>query len=205
MSLQKTLKKYVYFFIALSIIGLGVNLLAESMLGGDGITVLYMGLKHSFGLSYGASAYVYNFTIIGLAVVFARKYVGFGTFLYSFGIGSFVYFFESLLYRFDLYPEMLIEKILYLILGQVLLAFGLAVIINLKIGINALDCIIIKIQNKWGISYRVQRVIFDVSITLAGFLMGGLVGVGTIFSVLTLGILIQYFSLMIHKTITPNM
>jgi len=103
-----------------------------------------------------------------------------------------------------LYPDILIGRVLYLFMGQLMLAFGLAIIINLKIGINALDCIILKIQEKWGLSYRVQRVIFDISITLAGFLMGGLVGVGTIFSVLTLGILIQYFSLLIHKSVTSN-
>ena len=188
------IRKSLLFVLGLLVVGLGVNLMAESRLGGDGITVFYMGMKAAFNLPYGVSSYLYNIVIIGLAALLARKYLGLGSFIYSFGIGSFVYLFETLFSLFQFYPTHWITQSVFLVVGQAFIAFGLAIIITLKMGINALDCLILVGTDRYGWSYRTQRSAFDASITLIGFLLGGLVGIGTIFSVLTLGLFIQAFT-----------
>jgi len=188
------IRKSLLFVLGLLAVGLGVNLMAESRLGGDGITVFYMGMKAAFNLPYGISSYLYNITIILLAAIFARKYLGLGSFIYSFGIGSFVYVFEILFSLFHFYPSHWISQTVFLVVGQAFIAFGLAVIITLKIGINALDCLILMGTERFGWTYRTQRSLIDASLTLVGFVLGGLVGIGTFFSVLTLGWFIQAFT-----------
>jgi len=187
-------QKSLIFICALFIVGFGVNLLAESKLGGDGITVLYMGMKASFGFQYGISSYIYNLTVITFAIFFARRYLGLGTFIYSFGIGFFVFIFENLIAHFQWYPTTLFAQYAFLILGQVLLALGMGIIISLRLGINALDCLVMQAVHRTKLSYRSLRISADASITALGFLMGGLVGIGTLLSVITLGILIQFFT-----------
>lgn len=191
--------KLVLFFIGLAFIGLAVNLIVESRLGGDSVTVLYMGISSMFSVAYGTSAYIYHITLIIVSVIVARKYVGLGTFMYSSVVGLFVYLFEYVFIFIGMYPEGIMDRYAFFSAGQVLLAFGLAIVLSVKIGINGLDCIILVIQEKFSLSYRVLKVMVDLFITALGFAFGGLVGVGTVISVITLGWLIQYFIELFQK------
>lgn len=187
------LKKLFFFLLGLAFVGLGVNLIVEARLGGDSITVLYMGISERFSAAYGTSAYIYNAVIILLALLFAREYVGLGTFLYFFVVGAFVFLFEVLFARFGVHTERTFGQYVFFFSGQTVLALGLAMVISVKIGLNGLDCLILTIQKKFSFSYRMLKVLADLTITLLGFLLGGLVGVGTVLSVLTLGWMIQHF------------
>lgn len=191
--------KLILFFISLALIGLAVNLIVESRLGGDSITVLYMGLSNLFSVAYGTSAYIYHATLILVSVIFARKYVGLGTFMYSSAVGLFVYLFEYLFIYLDMYPEGIISRYGFFAVGQILLAFGLAIMISVKIGINGLDCIILVLRDRFSFSYRTLKVMMDLFITALGYALGGLVGIGTVISVITLGGLIQYFIELFQK------
>lgn len=181
------------FTISLALIGLAVNLIVESRLGGDSITVLYMGISNVFSVGYGTSAYIYHVTLIAAAVIFARKYVGLGTFLYSSAVGLFVYLFEFLFIEMGIHSKGMLQHYMFFAAGQIFLALGLAIMISVKIGINGLDCIILMLQEKFKIRYRTLKVLTDLFITALGFALGGLVGVGSIISVITLGWMIQYF------------
>lgn len=193
------LNKLILFFIGLALIGLAVNLIVESKLGGDSITVLYMGLSNIFSIAYGTSAYLYHVTLIIISVIFARKYVGLGTFMYSSVVGLFVYLFEYLFIYFGMYPEGILSRYVFFAAGQILLAFGLGMVLSVKIGINGLDCIIMIIQERFLLSYRTLKVMVDLFITALGYALGGLVGIGTVISVITLGWLIQYSIEMFQK------
>ena len=189
-----TPRRVARFAAALSIIGISISFLAGSDLGADPITVLYMGLKAAFGLSFGLSSFLYNGTVIGLAVLFAWRHVGPGTLAYSFMIGFFIAMGETLFARFDLRPDGVVGQIMFLAVGQLMLSFGISLVIKLDLGVNCLDALILMLRDRYGIPYKFLRVSFDALITGAGFAMGGVVGIGTLVSVLSRGFLIQYFS-----------
>ena len=64
---------------------------------------------------------------------------------------------------------------------------------SFKDGINALDCIIFKIMEITNFKYRTIRIIYDGCFISIGYLLGGVVGIGTIISLLTNGILVEKF------------
>lgn len=192
--MRRTLRRALLFMGALLIVGIAVICLAESKLGADSITVLYMGLKSGFGLAYSISAYLYNGIVIALATIFARRYVGIGTLAYSFTIGFFIALAEWAYGRIGIRPDGIAGQVLLFAFGQVLLAIGMSIIIRLDLGVNCLDALILKLHDRYRISYRSLRIAFDLIITAAGWALGGVVGAGTAVSVLSLGILIQFFT-----------
>lgn len=180
-------------------IGIGIVFIVESRLGGDGITVFYSGLSKTFNISTGTSTYIYNITTILLAIIFSRKYLGWGTFVFGFGVGMFVSLVEYFVGFLQLETISLFYQFVFLSGGLLSLSFGLAGIITLQMGLNGLDCLLFHIKEKIKVSYRIIRTIADSLIMLVGLMLGGTIGIGTIISVLSLGTLIQMFLFIFKK------
>lgn len=185
--------KVLLYLLSFIMIGIGIVFIVESNLGGDGITVFYVGLSKTFNVSTGVSTYIYNITTILLATIFSRKYLGWGTFVFGLGVGFFVSLIEFMVNYMQLSATTLLVQYAFLFGGLLSLAFGLAGIITLRMGLNGLDCLLFHIKDKTNLSYRLLRTIADSFIMIVGVLLGGTIGIGTIISVLTLGSLIQLF------------
>ena len=80
-----------------------------------------------------------------------------------------------------------------MILGQICLTLAYAWTQTFSDGINALDCIFFKIIEKTKIKYHTIRILYDGFFITIGFLLGGIVGVGTMVSLLTNGIMVEKF------------
>ena len=84
-----------------------------------------------------------------------------------------------------------------LVLGCGILAFGMSIVIrsNSGTGPNDLVAIILSdyVNRKFTIAFRWVRIISDAVFVAAGFLMGGIVGVGTIAAVVLIGPMVQFF------------
>ena len=60
-------------------------------------------------------------------------------------------------------------------------------------GMSVLDAITTGIADRLGVSYRAVRIAIDAILMLTGWLMGGVIGFGTVVAVLATGPLIQFF------------
>lgn len=95
-------------------------------------------------------------------------------------------------------------RILSFIIGQCCLSLGLAILIQLKLGMNALDAVLYKIQEKSKLPYAGLRTGCDISYVILGTLMGGTFGIGTICSVLLTGTMVSKIIKVIEKSITGD-
>ena len=64
---------------------------------------------------------------------------------------------------------------------------------------NALDAIAWTIAEKIHVQYRIIRIILDALLIIAGYLMGGVVGIGSIIGVFGLGPLVAYLNGVFNK------
>jgi uncharacterized membrane protein YczE len=65
---------------------------------------------------------------------------------------------------------------------------------------SVMDAIVTRLAERLGVSFRAVRMTIDAGLMLTGFLMGGVVGIGSMVAVLGTGPLIQFFSQLGKKT-----
>lgn len=197
------MKKIVYkagmVFVVMNLVGIAVALFLTTGLGSDSIGLLCDGIRHVLPISFGNASLLYNLMLIIIACLAARKNVGLGTAIYALVSGYFIDFYSLIFASLHLSDQMIIVRWIAFIIGQCCLSLGLAILIQLKLGMNALDAVLYKIQSVTKISYAITRTSCDLFYVIMGTLLGGTFGIGTICSVLLTGTMVSKWTSIIRK------
>ncbi len=184
----------VVLFLGLTIAHLGVSLFLISALGSDPFTVLIQGISILVGLSIGTCHVIALILLMIVMLVTTKGYVKPGTVVCAFCGGWII---DLFLWMFgDMVTEesSMIIRLAVLVAGCMILSLGMSIVIksNSGTGPNDLIAIILTDQVKKFPFSRV-RMTCDVVFTVAGFLMGGVFGIGTIIAVMLIGPTVQFF------------
>lgn len=181
-----------YLFSAINLTGIGVVLFLRAGIGSDTITVFVEGLSNLFNCSIGTASRIYNIIVLLFALVLSRKDIGWLTVIYALSVGVFIDFYFNLTQSLfiDLSTAM---KVATIVIGQLCLGLSFAILIKLEMGMSQLDAISYGIARKTKISYKLIRTSIDVILLILGWLLGGVVGVGSLFAMATTGITIEFF------------
>ncbi|WP_207719677.1 YczE/YyaS/YitT family protein [Blautia wexlerae] len=133
------------------------------------------------------------------ACLVARKNMGLGTVVYALVSGYFIDFYSWILIDIHLAEQDMLIRILAFAIGQCCLSLGLALLIQLNLGMNALDAVLYKIQNHTNFSYTIMRTGCDISYVVIGTVLGGTFGAGTICSVLVTGTMVTMITNIIGR------
>ena len=198
-SIKETGIRVLILMVGLTIAHLGVTLFLMSDLGADPFNVLVQGIFRTmeafFGwafLTHGNVHRVICFLIILVLLVVDRTYVKIGTILCMFCGGPIIDFFTWLLGGL-LSVEALWIRIAMLAAGCVILAYGMTIVIKSDAGTGPNDLVALVISEKSGARFFVVRVLTDVVFAGLGFLMGGVVGIGTIICAFLVGPVADFF------------
>lgn len=197
--MSKIMSKIVMVFVVMNLIGIAVALFLESGLGSDSVGLLCDGIRHTFLISFGNASLFYNLLIILIACLVARKNMGLGTVVYALVFGYFIDFYSWILTDIHLAEQDMLIRILAFAIGQCCLSLGLALLIQLNLGMNALDAVLYKIQNHTNFSYTIMRTGCDISYVVIGTVLGGTFGAGTICSVLVTGTMVTMITNIIGR------
>ena len=197
--MSKIMSKIVMVFVVMNSIGIAVALFLESCLGSDSVGLLCDGIRHTFLISFGNASLFYNLLIILIACLVARKNMGLGTVVYALVSGYFIDFYSWILTDIHLAEQDMLIRILAFAIGQCCLSLGLALLIQLNLGMNALDAVLYKIQNHTNFSYTIMRTGCDISYVVIGTVLGGTFGAGTICSVLVTGTMVTMITNIIGR------
>lgn len=197
--MSKIMSKIVMVFVVMNLIGIAVALFLESGLGSDSVGLLCDGIRYTFLISFGNASLFYNLLIILIACLVARKNMGLGTVVYALVSGYFIDFYSWILTDIHLAEQDMLIRILAFAIGQCCLSLGLALLIQLNLGMNALDAVLYKIQNHTNFSYTIMRTGCDISYVVIGTVLGGTFGAGTICSVLVTGTMVTMITNIIGR------
>lgn len=192
-------KKILFVFVAMNLVGAAVALFLENGLGSDSIGLLCDGISHTLGWRFGNASLVYNLVIIVVALLISKSNLGIGTVVYALCSGYFIDFYQWIFQPFQMMENPLALRILGFVVGQICLSLALALLIQLKLGMNALDALLYKIESLNKIPYAVLRTVTDLIYVIVGTIMGGTFGVGTICSVLLTGTMVSILTKEIGK------
>ena len=190
-------KRVILLLIGLTIAHLGVTLFLLADLGSDPFNVLIQGLFRFLPwpgfMTHGYVHMGVSFLIILVLLVVDRSYVRIGTLLCMFLGGPIIDVFTILLGSLINAQSAMALRLVALVAGCVILAFGMTIVIQSKAGTGPNDLVAVVISDKTRWKFGVVRICVDVCFALAGFLLGGTVGLGTIIRAFLVGPAAQIF------------
>lgn len=84
-------------------------------------------------------------------------------------------------------------RVVIVLASCALIALGLSASINASVGVGANDSLAILLSDKLHLQFRWMRVAVDLTFVVSGFLLGGVIGVGTVITALLTGPIVQFF------------
>lgn len=190
--MKKKIQIILAIIISILLTGLGVALFVHANLGSDTLTVFVDGLHRVLNCSYGAASRIYNLIVLVIALIVSRKNIGWATIVYALSVGFTMDYFEKLLQPLQIQNADMITRLICVCLGQICFGITYALLIKYRRGMNQIDAISYAIVDKTGISFKWVRTGMDVLLLTSGWLLGGVVGVGSIIAMTTTGVLVDF-------------
>jgi len=181
----------------LTIAHLGVTLFLESDLGADPFNVLiqglYRGLPWPDWMTHGRVHLLVSLLIVGVLLVTARGFVRIGT-VVCMALGGPIIDLWTIPLA-PLFPETLALgwRMMALVLGCIILSFGMTIVIRSEAGTGPNDLVAVVLSAKTNKPFGPVRVAVDVCFALIGWLLGGVVGLGTVVCAALVGPSAQLF------------
>ena len=167
---------------------LGIVVKIKANIGYAPWDVFNVGLSKTFGFSIGFSNTLVGIVIV-IIVLFFRERIGFGTVSNMLFIGIII---DIILHANIIKtPNNPIFNYLMLIIGLFITSIGTYLYISSAFGAGPRDSLMVILTKKTKIPVGVCRSIIELIVTIVGGLLGGMVGIGTIISVVGLGFCIQ--------------
>ena len=186
-------KRLLILFIPIFLMPFGIACYYACGLGADPFSIFVDGEHVITGLTYGEVTTINNTILLTLMVFFGRKYINIGTIITSFTTGPLIdASLDLILLYFPSATTPLIMRAMILLIGCVAFAVGVGVYISVSLGIGPVEFISLFIVDRTNISLKYVRIALDALFTILGYLMGGVVGIGTILGVLATGPIIEY-------------
>lgn len=178
------------------LVGVGVAFNNCAGLGNDPVGIVYDGIRHAGGMSseqLGMASNIVNIVLMVFLFFVARRYVNIGTIVYLAPYGLCVDL-GNFLYRSLVHSEGMFFRILFSVIGCLLLYVGVAVYITVDIGVDPFTGMVLWLCDLTGREYRIVKVAFDITMIVLGTLLGGTLGAVTLITAMTAGPVIQFFS-----------
>jgi len=183
--------------VGLTIAHLGVTLFLQADLGSDPFNVLIQGLFRFLPwpefMTHGNVHVGVSFLIILALLIVDRSYIRIGTLLCMILGGPIIDLFTAVLAPVIYNGSAMALRLLALVLGCVILAFGMTIVIQSRAGTGPNDLVAVVISDKTQKKFGIVRILVDAGFALAGFLLGGTVGLGTVVCACLVGPTAQIF------------
>lgn len=172
----------------LFLFGLGIVLIIRTNLGYTPWDVFHAGLANITILTLGTASIIVGLVIL-IALVITGEKLGLGAILNMLLVGIFI----DVLMIPGLIPEMntLLSGSIMLIVGLFAISFGSYFYIGSGFGAGPRDALMVVLTRVTKIPVGICRSALEIIVTIAGWFLGGLVGIGTIVSAIGIGFCIE--------------
>jgi len=184
----KFLTRLSHLLAAILLYAVGVVITLKANVGYAPWDVLHAGLAKTIGISFGVASIVAGVIIVAFVAICGEK-IGIGTIISMTVTGIFI----DLIMLIDvipLAPNMAIG-IVMLVAGLLVISLATYFYIRSAFGAGPRDNLMVVIKRKTKLPIGVCRSIVELTVTFAGWRLGGMVGIGTLISVVAVGFSIQ--------------
>ena len=196
-ALRRWAVRVVLLLVGLTIAHLGVTLFLQAGLGSDPFNVLIQGLYRFFPwpefMTHGYVHVSVSLLIILALLAVDRSYIQIGTLLCMLLGGPIIDGFTWLLGGLIHSGSAMALRLLSLVLGCVILAFGMTIVIKSQAGTGPNDLVAVVISDKTRWEFGGVRIAADVCFAVVGWALGGTIGLGTVICACLVGPTAQVF------------
>lgn len=180
--------RWSFFVVGLIILALGIALTIKGKVLGIGPwDVFHYGLFVQLGLTIGTWSIIVGFLLLTITAIFTKELPQIGAFLNMLLLGLFIDFWLFLLPD----PQTLLIEIIVFVIGVIVLGYGIGIYVSPDLGAGPRDSLMLLIVDKTGWSIQWVRNGIEITVFLLGWLLGGPVGIGTVFIAFFLGKIVQ--------------
>jgi uncharacterized membrane protein YczE len=172
--------------VGLALYGVTLAMIIRATLGNAPWDVLHQGLARHLPMTIGQAVIVMSFVVLLLWIPL-RELPGLGTIANAVLVGIAADATLAVLPA----PDSLWVRVPLMVGGVVLNALATALYIGSQLGPGPRDGLMTGLHRRTGVSIRVVRTAMEVTVVVIGFVLGGVVGLGTLLYALAIGPLVQ--------------
>lgn len=192
-SSKLSVRRILGMLLGCLVISLGIALFKQSGLGNDSITAFNLRAAELLGISLGTMNLMSNTVFFAAEILWSRKHIGPGTFVNWVLIGYVVTFFYQHIERIFGAAGSFPVQLLFVVIAVVVTSIGCSMYQTADVGIAPYDALAISLTEHTSFPYFGCRIFTDALTALITFLMGGLIGLGTLICAFGLGPFISFF------------
>ena len=202
MTKKELSKRYLFFIIGLFISSTGISFTTKAMLGISPISGVPYVLSLGLPLTLGTFTFLYNtLFIVGQIIILGREFDKMQLIQFPVLIlfGYFIDLTMSLLSVFHLGSYL--QQMLFLLIGCVILAFGISMQVTANVVILSGEALIKVIATKLGKEFGIVKVCFDTTMVILTCIISlsmlhRIEGIreGTVIAALLVGFIVRYFN-----------
>ncbi|MBQ6488122.1 MAG: YitT family protein [Solobacterium sp.] len=201
---QNLVKRIFWCLIGVAVIGVGCAVFKVSNLGNDAFTALNITISERTGISLGTVTLLVNCVYFLAPLFFGRKYINIGTILNGGLLGYLVDFFYKTIIGIFGKPASFTNQLIWLIPGIIIISLGLSLYQNADLGVGPYDYLALGMRDHLKLPYFGCRIFTDGMCALAAWLLGGLVGLGTLVCAFCLGPFVSFFDRNVSGKLMPH-
>ena len=191
-SMDKGIKRISMAVVGVLLSGIAIGIFKAANLGIDPYNTMLFGISNQTQIPYGTLYVIVNVICLIFMLVFARRYIGIGTFVNLFLLRYIISFVKN--YMENLFDtSQMPVKIILLVVGVIVLAFSTSLYMTASLGVSTYDFIALRITEKKTKYFRFARIGTDAICLLAGLLLHEKAGIGTFITALCMGPFIAFF------------
>lgn len=179
-------QRIVHLLVGLALYGAGCAIMVRAGIGLDPWTVFAQGVSLQTGIGIGWVTNIVGFLVLLLWIPLRQK-PGLGTLANILLVGTSM---QATLAVFPAIDGFALQVLVFL-LGMMLVAFASGLYIGADFGPGPRDGLMTGLRARFGWPIWAARLVVEASVLLAGWLLGGSVGLGTILFALGIGPLVH--------------
>lgn len=176
--------RVVKLFLGLLLYSIAIMLTINANIGYTPWDIFHVGVSLATGLSLGNVSILTGLIVLAVSVLMGEKF-GIGTIANMVMIGIFI----DLIIYLNIIPiaSSFLVSIFMLIIGLVIICFATYFYINSGFGAGPRDSFMVALSKNTRLSIGMSRGLIEFSAAVIGYFLGGMVGIGTIISVIVIG------------------
>ena len=186
-------KRILMTVIGVLLCGAGAGMYDFSHFGMDPFMVLSHGIWKHTGLGFGTVNMIVNLVFLVFVFFINRRKIGLGTVLNMLILG-YVVEFVSAFFKSCFPDPALWLRALILLAATVVLCFSSSLYFTADLGVSTYDAFALTLAERTPIKFKFCRIGTDLCCVITGFLLGAVVGIGTLVTAFFMGPLISFFN-----------
>jgi len=180
--------RFINLMLGLFLYAIGIAVTLRANIGYAPWDAFHAGLSQKAGFSFGTASIIVGIFVGVLVTVLGEK-VGLGTILNMVLIG--IYIDIIMFTRILPLSQSYVTGIPMLLAGLFIIAVGTYFYIKSGFGSGPRDSLMVVMNRKTRIPVGICRIMVELTVTFAGWALGGMVGIGTVISGVAIGFFVQ--------------